>query len=542
MKSRDPGVRAKLLHRLWGKYRANRYCQVAVASVVFSNSFASSFGATSYQPSADGSQKSVFSGYPSWGGGTNFGAAGFSGRRVLAQAANPESPAAQDVPPPLIKLPAPSEAPSPKPAGNTESSTTGATQPAEAGSVGSGKPASVPPIKLRIALNEGLIKSPRTAAVRALLGIQKAGYWAATEMPNPGLFRDEGAIAEQTRRIGFNLTYDPPWKIVFRLLANKAQMLATKSEILSTLWQFRADVRKAYTECVVSEAMYQTLTEIVELTRRLWQVSQKRFEAGDVPELDVLKARLVVSQAEIDQQQGLTRVLRAKQQLNVMLGREVENPIEVFHLPGFFQLKAVKSEFLPDFEDQLPPLKDYLAIAVVTRPELKVIKNRIKLNRAQLRNAYGNIVPDPNFNVGESVSNNPATGPKLRGIFVTLNIEVPVYTFQQGDIFRLKATEKQLQLEFLSVKNQVTGEVSEAYQNLVVARNRIRTYLEHVLADSDEVARLARRSYEVGQSDITSTLQAQQANIQIRIQYLDSVMAYQQAYTDLERSVGEPLE
>jgi cobalt-zinc-cadmium efflux system outer membrane protein len=509
---------------------------------VLANYSASCYGASTTQLDSAGNQKGGFSGYPSWGTGTNLGASPLLGGHILAQAANPEKTKSEDIPPPLIKLPAPSEAPSPKSDANPEAATAGAPSPAEAGSVGSGKPVPVQPIKLRIALNEGLIKSPRTAAVRALLGIQKAGYWAATEMPNPGLFRDEGAIAEQTRRIGFNLTYDPPWKIVFRLLATKAQMVATKSEILSTLWQFRADVRKAYTECVVSEAMYQTLTEIVELTRRLWQVSQKRFEAGDVPELDVLKARLVVSQAEIDQQQGRTRVLRAKQQLNVMLGREVENPIEVLHLPGFFQLKAVKSEFLPDFEDQLPPLKDYLAVAVVTRPELKVIKNRIKLNRAQLRSAYGNIVPDPNFNVGESVSNNPATGPKLRGIFVTLNIEVPVYTFQQGDIFRLKATEKQLQLEYLSVKNQVIGEVSEAYQNLVVARNRIRTYLEHVLADSDEVARLARRSYEVGQSDITSTLQAQQANIQIRIQYLDSVMAYQQAYTDLERSVGEPLE
>jgi outer membrane protein TolC len=63
-----------------------------------------------------------------------------------------------------------------------------------------------------------------------------------------------------------------------------------------------------------------------------------------------------------------------------------------------------------------------------------------------------------------------------------------------------------------------------------------------VLADSNEVARLSRRSYEVGQSDINSTLLAQQANIQIRSQYLDAVMQYQQAYTDLEQACGTPLE
>lgn len=70
----------------------------------------------------------------------------------------------------------------------------------------------------------------------------------------------------------------------------------------------------------------------------------------------------------------------------------------------------------------------------------------------------------------------------------------------------------------------------------------MRVYQEHVLADSYEVARLARRSYEVGQSDITSTLQAQQANVQIRSQYLDAVTSYAQSFTELEQSCGTPLQ
>ena len=52
---------------------------------------------------------------------------------------------------------------------------------------------------------------------------------------------------------------------------------------------------------------------------------------------------------------------------------------------------------------------------------------------------------------------------------------------------------------------------------------------------------MARRGYEVGQNDITSTLAAQQANVQIKAAYLDAVRAYQQAFTDLEQAVGHPL-
>lgn len=457
-----------------------------------------------------------------------------SGVNAAGRTVAPRSQEPPSVMSPITLPPAPSEARSPQVLPASPGGTTGGGSPDGA--------RLKTLIKLHAALNEGLLRSPRTAAFRNQLGVSKAGYWAASAAPNPQFLRDEGAIAEQVRRVGFNVTYDPPWKIAFRLLAAKAQMAETKSEILSSLWQFRADVRRAYVEAVVAEATYETLCEIVELTKRLLDVSQKRFEAGDVPELDVLKARLAVSQTEIDQKQGFTRVVKAKQQLNVMIGRDVEGAIEVNQLPGFFKLKVEKCDFLPDFEEQVPPLKEYIATAMVARPELKVIKNQIKLAQAQLRSAYGNITPDPNFIVGDSVNGNAPSGPKVRGIFVTINQELPLYNFQQGDIFRLKATIKQLQSQYLAQKNQVVGEVSSAYQDLIVARNRIRTYLEHVLADSDEVARLARRSYEVGQSDITSTLQAQQANIQVREAYLDSVNRYQDAYTALEQAVGEPLD
>ncbi|MBX9720330.1 MAG: hypothetical protein K2X81_02950, partial [Candidatus Obscuribacterales bacterium] len=63
----------------------------------------------------------------------------------------------------------------------------------------------------------------------------------------------------------------------------------------------------------------------------------------------------------------------------------------------------------------------------------------------------------------------------------------------------------------------------------------------HILHDSFEVARRARRSYEVGQSDITSTLQTQQNNVLIRSLYLQAIQLYQDAFTELEMACGIPL-
>jgi cobalt-zinc-cadmium efflux system outer membrane protein len=398
------------------------------------------------------------------------------------------------------------------------------------------------PLSVTQALDDALLRSPRVSAVRAQLDISKAAYAAARQLPNPNFTYDNGFIAEQTRRVGTQTTYDPPWKIAFRLLAAKRQVQATKLDILHTLWLFRNDVRRTYTELVVAQESYQTLQDLADLSQRLLNVAEKRFAAGDVPELDVLKARLAFSQAQIDLEQGRRRTIRGRQQLNNIIGLQLESPLNVPRLPLMFNLKAEKSDLLPDFSRPVPRLQDLIDLALANRLELRLTKQQIALSQAQLYGAIGNIIPDPLLSTGQSASGNPPTGPKLFGFYVGMNFELPLLTYSQGEIARLKATIRQYYRQYHAQENQVIGEVSAAYNNLLAARERIRTYQEHVLRDSQEVADLARLSYEVGASDITATLAAQQANVQVRSQYLDAVTAYQQAFTDLEQAIGEPLQ
>jgi outer membrane protein TolC len=245
---------------------------------------------------------------------------------------------------------------------------------------------------------------------------------------------------------------------------------------------------------------------------------------------------------------GKKRVLRAYQEMNVIMGKGVDDPVNVPALPGFsgqsaeFHLTAEKSDIMPDFDRAIPPLRHFIDLAFENRLELKSLNAQLQLNSANLRTAYGNVIPNATLTFGKSTANNPPTGPKLNATFFTLNAETPFSNWHQGDIFTYKATGKQLHYQIGAMRNQITSEVTSAYQNLVAQREKIQAYQNHILADSLRVARLARRSYEVGQSDITSTLQAQQANVQIRSQYLDAVMSYASAFAELEMSSGLPLQ
>jgi cobalt-zinc-cadmium efflux system outer membrane protein len=397
-------------------------------------------------------------------------------------------------------------------------------------------------------MNEALMNSPKAAAIRAQFGIARTNYAYAATGPNPIMFMDRGIMAEQEERLGPTLTVEPPWKLAFRLLSTKRLVDQTKIDLLFSLWSLRADVRRAYVEVIVAQETLKTLNELYDLSAKLLAVAEKRFHAGDVPELDMLKARLANTQNEVELGVGQKRVLRSYQQLNVIMGKSVDEHINVPALPGFtgkssaFNLNGQKSDILPDFDRPIPALRYFIDIAFDNRLDLKSLLQQIRVNKANLNRAYGNILPNPNLTFGHSSSGNAPTGPKLSSWFYTLNAECPIANWNQGDIFHYRATGTQLHYQVGAQRNQITSDVSSAYQNLIAQREKIRSYQEHVLADSYEVARLARRSYEVGQSDITSTLQAQQANVQIRVQYLDAVTSYSQAFTDLEQACGRPLQ
>jgi cobalt-zinc-cadmium efflux system outer membrane protein len=397
------------------------------------------------------------------------------------------------------------------------------------------------------ALDQALVKSPRAAALRSMLPVTQSELARATQQPSPEWMYDNGVAAEQTRRTGAVFNWEPPWKLVFRLLAAKRLIEQTKQDLLGQLWSLRAEVRLAYTEVVVAQETLETLNSLYDLAHRLMVVSEKRFKAGDVPELDMLKARLAESQYDVERRVGLRRVIRAKQQLNVIMGRKPESPLMVPRLPPFLKTEDIAAAakahniLLPDFGQRIAVLENYLDIAMKHRYELKTLYRQIATNKAQLRNAYGNIVANPTFYMGSSQVGNPPGGPRLGAYYFGVQVPSNLTDFQQGDIAKFKAVSRQLNYQTGALKNIITAEVSSAYNNVLAARQKLRIYQEHVLADSYEVARLARRSYEVGQSDITSTIQAQQNNVQIRTQYLEAIQLYQQAFTELERACGTPL-
>jgi cobalt-zinc-cadmium efflux system outer membrane protein len=397
-------------------------------------------------------------------------------------------------------------------------------------------------LRLTGALDEGLMKSPRAASARAILPVARSAYAQALTFPNPVFLYIENFKADQVRQIGPVIPMEPPWKVLFRLFATKQDVSQADKQVIQNLWLLRADIRRAYVDLVVAQELAFIQAALTKIFEQLVVIGEERHNAGDVALLEVEKARLARDQAAIQRDKQAQIVVYAKQKLSVIIGRELDSALEVPSLKEAIK-ESTKDQLLPDLNKEVSSLSSFVDQAMVSRPQIRVLKQALAANRAQQKNTLASIFPDAQLTFGPLKAKD--IGPEAtitRGYVIGASVELPVFNFQQGPLARLAALYKQLQADLQTQRNIAKDEVANAYRRLIINRQIIKTYQETVLARSDRVVQMTLDSYHYGQTDITAALVAAQLNIQTQTQYIQAISDYQQAITDLEQVIGMPLQ
>src|SRR5262245_36027666 len=107
----------------------------------------------------------------------------------------------------------------------------------------------------------------------------------------------------------------------------EAQTRTVEAELARLAAETRNQVRRAYFSLAAAPQRTAETAELQRLAENARAAARARFEAGDVPRLDVLQAELSASQAasETDKARGLLAGARAD--LNALLGRPPDGPL-----------------------------------------------------------------------------------------------------------------------------------------------------------------------------------------------------------------------
>lgn len=262
-----------------------------------------------------------------------------------------------------------------------------------------------------------------------------------------------------------------------------------------------------------------------ELAQDFLDKAELKHEAGDVAQVEVLRARVEAATAANEVRTATNDVRLAKATLNYLLSRKKYVPIEI---AGNLKRDSIKLEF-----DSL------LDRALITRPEMKKIGLSLEREHLQKKSATMSYLPD--FELGVNRHRVEGEGSWWD---VTLSMPIPLFFWQpkKGAMAEAEANILAIQKETDHIKNTITLEVEEAYMNAVTADNQIQLYETEILSQAEVVYNMFLFSYQEGEIGSIELIDARRTLLESARSYADALFNYEAALAALERSIGQTLE
>ncbi len=175
------------------------------------------------------------------------------------------------------------------------------------------------PLTLDAAVERAMAANPSVAAARLRRATTLGAVAVAGERPNPEV-RLEFTRETPHEAYTFAVPLETAGKRDRRIAVGEAALGVGDAELVLTMIDLRAAVRRAYFARLVAESRLSLLAESQALTVRARDAAQQRFDAGSAPRLEVLQADLARSDAETQAIAAEGASVAARVRLNTLLG------------------------------------------------------------------------------------------------------------------------------------------------------------------------------------------------------------------------------
>ena len=330
------------------------------------------------------------------------------------------------------------------------------------------------------------------------------------------------------RAIGLGQRVEFPLKWWHRRQAGRRRAEGVRLSLLETA---RLDVslraRRAYDRVALHETLVRHTRRNRDLAREFLRQARIRFQAGDVPELEVIQADVEAGRADSRLTAAKNDLAVAGSGLNALLARPLETPFTI-------------SDTLvcQPFEADLGELSE---AALRQRPELSGIA--LDLRSLRSRQAAAAAAWWPDLLVGVARQRRHGGEHAEDSWRMRAAIEVPMWAFsrQRGEGAEARAEAARVEAEGEALRYQVLLETEEAWRDLRTAAEQLALFQGRILPGAERALAVAGLGYEEGRSTWLELLEARRTWTETRIEYAHALFEHRAAEAALERAVGGAL-
>lgn len=398
-------------------------------------------------------------------------------------------------------------------------------------------------VYLNEAINAALKNNIDLQVAQIELNIAKNNIKSANRLQNPSFdaYYFMGASGRtEPRQLGATQEIEIAKRNARKKLAESNLKLSEK-EFDYTTFDLKMDVREAYINLVATKSILFTLEQQEELQEELLKIAKARVKAHSTPQIDVI-------QAEIALNQMITQVNTA----NVHVKNALANFNKVINDPNNIVYDSMDKIFLEEnnFEEMLTPAPDYKfpdfseikQRALENRYDIKISKQEIDIAEKNLTVVARQRIPD--FQISGGYAYKPGaysdSGNFNNGAYVGGSlVNIPLFYNYSPEIQNATLKLKQAELKNESVQNKALKDVKAAYDRFLTAADNLNHYESKIVTGSEELIETSKKSYEAGESDITSLIVMKQSYKSIIIGYTQALAEYYNSWTNFLREVND---
>lgn len=305
-----------------------------------------------------------------------------------------------------------------------------------------------------------------------------------------------------------------------------AQVAAAQAQFDSARLTLAGQVSTAYYDLQRKGALLKAAQETLAAANRQVTDAEKRFRAGDAPELDVLRARVPVATAQASVYQAENAVRVAEGTLNSLLGRPLDSPVPLTDNATDTPITALPFA-----------LEEARAQASENRPDLRAAEATVRAAEIGVSVARTGRDPLYSLQASDTRSNDKTGFTRLDSVGATITLPLSDGGLTKAQVKEADAGLEAAKAQLLVARQTVEATLYSAYRNAEASLRQI-----EAARTSQELAQTAyekaTRGYQTGLFPLTDVLSAQSALTQARIAYVQAVYDAAAAVATLNNAVG----
>jgi cobalt-zinc-cadmium efflux system outer membrane protein len=287
-------------------------------------------------------------------------------------------------------------------------------------------------------------------------------------------------------------------------------------------------LRSAFVQTLEAKAVLELARADLDYYDKIIDISQARFKAGDLAQVDLDRIELLRVQYESEIEAATVNLRTQKIQLLQML--DDRTPVDQFDVNGPF-----------DFSAELKPLDDFHQAALDARPDLRAAIQSIEQAKTNHKLAVADGSTDPTF--GAWYTYNPSFYNPYAHQTLGLSVNIPLRIFDknQGEKARTLIDIDRNQQLSDAARAQVYSDVDSAYEQVRSNIALLVPYRDKYRDQATRVRDTVTYAYQRGGASLMDFLNAQSDYRVVQLAYLQLVGSYLTAASQLNFAVGREV-